>query len=262
MRGVTAFCAAAFLLAASPLDAATIEVVGMKYYSETESEYRYEGEICVEDLTADAVSAMSPGSSTWEPLTEESPDDWFLESSAEMTLAELQTGMAGSWTLRVNTGTDVYDYAFDLAAVQESDFLAMPEVTSPSSGADVDVDYTFTWENNDAHLTADGYVATVEHGAAESRAGWMADGSMSSLPQTAESWSVHDMFTGAASFDVGYGVYLNLISNTVEPTGAPDITDWRSVAVSGDEVEFNIVPEPVTLSLLALGGAALLRRAR
>jgi hypothetical protein len=260
MRFVSVVTLAVLLLAATHVDAAIVDVQGEKFYSDTHSEYRYEGELFLEGMTADAVSAKTPDSSTFEPLTAEGPGEWFLESPTDLTLAELQTGMGGSWTLRVVIGVDTYDYTFDVTAVQDSDFLPVPEVTDPADGTDIGEDHEFMWENNDAHLQADGYMAMVEDDTWEVSNGWMADGSEGSLPQDGESWLVQDMPTGPAEFEICYGVYLNLISNTSEPSGAPDITEWNSVAISCDEVSMNIIPEPVTLSLLALGGAALLRR--
>ena len=53
---------------------------------------------------------------------------------------------------------------------------------------------------------------------------------------------------------------VNVLSNAWGPIGAPDPTQTNAIIVN--DMDVTLVPEPVTLVMLGLGGLAALRRRR
>lgn len=259
MKGCAAFCLIVLLVGVVPAAAMELELNPMRFRDGSSGDIVYGGEIIVH-VSADDVQLKAPFDADFESM-ENDGDEWFSYSDEPMTLGDLQDAITGGWELRVVAGSNTYDYVFTVADVQEEDFLPVPSVTAPTWGETTGTDYSFQWDNNGADVDADGFVAWVEVADWERENGWMADGSGGTLGQDAEAWSVYGMPEGEAEFGVGYGVFAGLISEMTASTGAPDIDYWSAV-ISGDAVEFTVVPEPVTLSMLGLGALALLRRRR
>jgi len=183
----------------------------------------------------------------------------------------------GLWTLDLHlSGGGVASYEFVVhdfrPTFDSASFPPAPMLTAPLGGATgVSPTPTFTWDNGGAHT---GQLESLFVNVwSESIPGIGAiDGSGGTLSLNATTWTPPVVLpAGAAKFLVQYETNENEDANVDNPifrvaesTVADPMGGWTSAGdlFSRDQISFTVAPEPATLSMLVLGGLALLARRR
>ncbi|MCC5828075.1 MAG: PEP-CTERM sorting domain-containing protein [Phycisphaeraceae bacterium] len=257
-------------------DVGFIQLVSEKFYCPMQGEYRYKGDLYIHSC-ADAVWLKSPGGE-FAGLDRVEPDrHWRMPYRPfNVPLEGLQTWMNGQWAMRILLDDVEHDYTFMMNPVQAGDFVPVPTLTSPLHDEVIQRDHTFTWDSNNAEETAYGFRLDVglwddsdewwrsgdgwkTHAFGPFPPQWEPPHMPWTLEQDAKSWTGDNMPIGDAWVYLGYGVAIDIISDLVIPDGAPHF-EVLTLAMSIDELDMTIVPEPGSLVVLGLGGLLLLRR--
>jgi len=89
------------------------------------------------------------------------------------------------------------------------------------------------------------------------------------LFRSTKSWEIDLGMTGDGEFMVVYGTEATVVGAITFDSGASDVgatdfvfDDVEQIIASEAFVELTVVPEPATMSLLAIGALALIRRRR
>lgn len=179
------------------------------------------------------------------------------------TLSAMNTATSGNYTMEIVHGSGTSVYTYTLLDPQSGWFSDRPVLADPGDPIAQQTQMTWTWAS-----TAD--QKEVEY------SGWNGTG-----PDFAfsESWNSGAPGFSDLSYDVDYGTFTGdgdfyiVYQNSITPTDL--VSGWS--LDSGDDVingnivtavlseayaEYSVVPEPATLSLLAVGAVSLLRRKR
>jgi len=188
----------------------------------------------------------------WEPEWE------FGDDYEDMTIAELTTALATDWTINWDGGTATATIGFP--TFTESDWMAMPTITQPSSGASFPenskVDMAWTWAGDTANVEELEVLAEKE--------GPFDEEYIAELVATATTWQTPALSAGDWFLEVGYFDDYEGADFTVGVTTGTWVLDDKLLSLTSDAgVDITVVPEPCTLLLLGVGAfLPVLRRFR
>ena len=201
---------------------------------------------------------LRDGSVEW--MEFETWDDGFgLDSDSFESLDELSAEIAGNYTLQINHADQISQYSFTIGAIQDSQMPACPIIGELPD--ELPQQYTFTW---DWSGTADAKVIEFEGGEDEDYVQFEMFYS-ADIPGFTDVFYHADFqgFIGDAEAAIFYGNEVdNLIPNFSLRDGDVDVLGdgLTQYVVAFDSASFTVVPEPMTLGLIALGSLALIRR--
>jgi len=179
-------------------------------------------------------------------------DAYCLRTNDDLTLAELNDEISGSWKLKVATASGDCVYDFSIGTVTAGMFPPMPVITHPLDGANVpqDVNFQWTWSGNTADVDAIwADVCPLSYGTS-----WVEDGSDGgSMNVSDTSWQPGlAPNTGQAWFCVGYDIYdpmdgTGLLSEITFDAGGSTGSDFgwdEQIAFICSDDEIAIIVEP------------------
>lgn len=183
-------------------------------------------------------------------------DDYYDEMSFTKLTAELAKTWIIIWDLGLSTQTTC---TMNFGTVAESDWLDLPTLTYPlpaDSPTPKDLTVAWTWSDDAPDSNLDCVEACVEHNNMDLEYwGELADDATSWTPPelAGGDWEAEVMYTRAFK-DVPDGL---TITGDAWDFGADQ--SWLFLD-SSDWSDFTVVPEPITLSLMVIGGLAVLVR--
>ena len=273
MRGkticLTVLCLCAFSLSAKAGTQDWIEF----YIFKTDAGYDAEIELGVDGVSGAGMVQARIDSGSYMVFDFESGDnEYSLETGSLASLAELNATIVGAWELEVTYGEKRSVYTFDIDTVTESMFAPVPNITSHSDGGTIGThvdfewdwtpDGTFSYDNTGLYVEVDVEDPGVDYWDLEA----MSVNFDGALANDTKSWEIDLGMTGDCEFMVVYGTEATVVSDItfdagLSDTGATDFGfDDEQIIASEDFVELTVVPEPMSMSLLALGGLVLIRR--
>ena len=231
----------------------------------------YGSEVFVEMPSATNVQWWT--GSSWQDFDTDPGSDHFWMDDDYASLVELNNAIVGSAKMRVHTSAGYATYAFTLGTVTESMFPVVPTITPTPFPSSVPQRYTFTWTWGGNTGDVDELVVEAWVDPGGPPAWYEAEYTEGQIALNATQWTPGIAETGQASFFVGYSARQDAMLTGWAYIGGESTTgavfdfagdDERLVyAGAGDERDgFNVVPEPTTLSLLALSGLAVVTRRR
>lgn len=232
--------------AADTIDFGLIRSSDGKYFAEINGELQGVTDVRMQNRTTGDWIIFDVGDSEFD-----------VESDEFDNLASLLADVGGTYSMQITHPAGVSVYTLYIGAALENMFPAMPDMTVP---ANIPQQYTFQWD-----WTGPADVKGIDY--------WCGDGG----PEFWQLYYAADPEFAATSLNVDFGeftghgdfeiIYANLAGSDIlslthssgdELFGSNQLAYMASV----DGADFNVVPEPATVSLLTLGGLALLRRRR
>ena len=238
----------------------------------TQSPMGYRAGINVIQDGVTGVQISPSGAGAWESFDGED-NDFFINSDWYDTLSDLGDEFNGSFDLLISRGTDQSLYTFNLAVPSESAFAPLPQLTAPlTSPVGQSVNFTWTWSPAGAYtwdMLAGIFVDAWQEDSDFSDSSFAFLGG--SMSKTDTSWHVNFAGTGESEMKVGYVTMVDgVVTDLTFVAGSSDFQafdftsgdDFYQVTIAGDGTQFEVVPEPASLALLAAGGVWLLSRRR
>jgi len=276
--GRSILAVAVLLLTIAPAGAVAVDWMELevwKYYDVGVGDVRYGSAFTA---SVDGVTGPSkiyiklPGLATAVNLPEVYPGEYSAGSEG-WTLAQLDGILAGANQVTVNTASGACVYDFTTSSIPDSLFAPLPVVTAPgfaATGIPQDVTCQWTWAGDTrvSRLWAEVTTPVVRNDI------WAEDDSDVGGTMTLSDLSWQPMLTrsGWATMFVGYDFVApmdgsSVVSSVTFNAGLSTGTDFgwdraEAVATAEGRTGFQVVPEPVALSLLAAGGVGLLGRRR
>ena len=185
------------------------------------------------------------------------------ESPEYGTLSAMNTAMSGNYTMEIVHGGGTSVYTYTLNPTQSGWFPDRPVLADPGDTIAQQTQMTWTWTPtaDQKNVEYDGWAGTEPDFEFFE---WYDSGApgFSDLFHNVD----YGTFTGQGDFWIVYNKGItttDLISAWTLDSGTDVINgNVDATALSEDFAEYDVVPEPASLSLLAVGAVALLRRKR
>ncbi len=194
--------------------------------------------------------------------------EFWLEANEHTTLGALNAEIGGNHTLRITHSGGVTDYDFTMGTITDGMFPALPVLAPVPANIPQNYNFQWAWSGSASEMYAEAEIDGSFYEEEESFSGGFTVGlSTDWTPDFAPHTGFGEFYVGYAKVgDVKAGNGL-AVSGWSKTGGGTDIFAGVNDMVldfadSGDLVFFNVVPEPATMSMLALGGLAMLRRRR
>ena len=226
----------------------------------------YAAQTFVEMPGATAVDLLPQGGGTV-AFTAYGGGNFGWASSDHATLAGLNTEIGGTHTLRIMHGGGVSNYQYAMGQITDGMFPNLPTLDAVPANIAQDYNFQWTWAGTADGMWADAQIFGKFYKEEESDGGSFFVGTTTSwIPDSAPE-------TGAGEFLIAYE-----FEGDVEAGSGIVVSGWTLLSgpdifgAAGDEIldfaesediaVFTVVPEPATLSLLALGACLALLRKR
>jgi hypothetical protein len=262
------------LLMCAYAQAASLSVNGFKY---SDPAFETGIEVDLADVPGvTGVDAVSAGGANLS-LSPYTTDQYAATFGPYADFASFLGATAGDWNLAIHfgaSGSAVYDFPVSGFGSPAADpFPPVPTMISPTDGATgVSQTPSFNWDNGGTHTGPMESLFVNVYSLVNPAIGQFA-GSSGSIDLNDETWTPSVVLpAGEASFlvqyetnqdedaRVGVPVFNDPSSTVSNPNIAWDIHSGD--LFSRDVITFTVIPEPATLSLVALGGLAVIRRRR
>jgi hypothetical protein len=246
----------ATLLCANVVSAAN---AGARFMAFRQGNMHY-AEISVNVEGGTSVKMLKDGDTEWSTF-DRWDDEFDIDSDMFDNLTDLNNEIAGSYTMEIIHSGGTSQYSFDIQAMQSTWFPANPVLALVPDQIPQQHEFSWTWEG-----TAD--AKYVEYSL------WTLTEEVDFEQEYLFSDPGFDDKSLLANFGTSVGMadffvlYTNatdsVIANWTRQLG-PDVfnglspTEYIASEAMG---KFEVVPEPATMGLLALGGLAMLRRRR
>lgn len=186
-------------------------------------------------------------------------DEFDIESDEFGSLAGLNNEIVGAYTIEITHSGGISEYAFTVQTVQSEWFPQNPVLSLVPDQIPQQYEFSWTWDG-----TAEG--KCVEYSL------WSPTGTVDFEQEYGPGDPGFNEKSLVADFGeyVGTGEFFSMYGNTTDSL----VTNWAlqsgpdvfgglnptQYIISEAMAEFEVVPEPTTMSLLALGALAMLRR--
>lgn len=194
--------------------------------------------------------------------------EFWLESDEHATLAALNAEIGGTHTLRITHSGGVTDYEFTMGTITDGMFPALPVLAPVPASIPQNYNFQWAWSGSADEMDAEAEIDGSFYDEEESFGGSFVVGVTTDwTPDFAPHTGLGEFYVGYANMgDVAADNGL-VVSDWLLAAG-PDIfagpnDEVLDFADSGDIAFFNVVPEPATMTILALGACLpLFRRKR